>query len=160
MKYQPRGRELRLLGLAAALCGAGFGIVWYQAYGTNQAVQLAYTHHWADPRLYARDPFVATGDYHATLLWHVLAAAERVLPLTPLLLALTVVERVASIYAAGLIARALVGRSVLPRVPAMAVVAVGPVPLLGAGTTVPDYLEHSGLAMSVLLLAFACFLDR
>ncbi len=156
----PRYTEWPFLALAIVLSILSFALLWYQAYGMNQAIQLAYVNHWIDPTLYPRDPFIATSDYYTTLLWKTVAGLAGIAPLRPMLMSFLLGERWLAIYAASRIARSLAGGSALARVAAMAIMTVGPLPLLGAGTTMPDYFEQSGLAMAVLLLGIACFLDR
>jgi hypothetical protein len=123
----------------------------------TQAVTVPLVERLNDPSLFAGDRFAEALMGFPSVLWHVVAAAARVVPLGPLLLVLFLLERILVIYAAGRLARAFVPGSELAPVGAMALFGFAIRPLLGSGTLVEDYFEHTGLAVALLLLAIAAF---
>ena len=110
-----------------------------------------------DPSLYPGDRFAAQLPDFPSGLWHVVAPAARIVPIWNLLFVLFLLERLFVLYAAGRLARAFAPGSELAQVGAMALFAFAVHTLLGSGTVVERYFEHSGLAIGFVLLAIAAF---
>lgn len=146
---------LTLVLFAASMLHTSVGI-----FQENQAVQAPLVALLNDPLLFLGDPFAEALIQYPSILWHVVAALARIIPLGPLLLTLFLIERLLGLYAAGRLARAFAPGSTLAPVGAMALFAFAIRPLLGAGTLVEFYFEHTGTAVVFLLLAGAAFYER
>ena len=148
----PLWAELAIKALAALV---SFTVLGVSLYSTNNDLQLPIIQHALDPRLFPGDPFVGTLPNYISVLWHVLWVPFRVLPEMPLLLALTVVERVFWLHAAGRLARAMTDGNQIAELVVWCVCAFGIEPLVGFGTGLPDYFEHTSLAIACFMLALA-----
>jgi hypothetical protein len=110
--------------------------------------------------LFPNDPYAATLPYYATVLWKILALGTRFVSLEQLLLCGFLIERLLVIFAAGQLASAFAPKSRLAIVGAMALFALAPQPILGAGTLVTSYFEQTGLSIAFFLLATTAFYKR
>lgn len=129
----------------------------YDVYTDNQALQIPLVHTINDPSLFPNDPFAATLPYYASMLWKIIAIGTRFVSLEQLLLYGFLIERLLVIFAAGQLASAFAPKSRLAIVGAMALFALAPEPILGAGTLVTSYFEQTGLSIAFLLLAITAF---
>jgi uncharacterized membrane protein YhdT len=143
------------LAIKALAALVSFTVLGVSLYSTNNDLQLPIIQHALDPRLFPGDPFVGTLPNYISVLWHVLWVPFRVLPEMPLLLALTVVERVFWLHAAGRLARAMTDGNQIAELVVWCVCAFGIEPLVGFGTGLPDYFEHTSLAIACFMLALA-----
>ncbi len=142
------------------LCAISLLVTGHKPYQANQAVELPYVNVLRDPSLYPNDPMVATVRHHTTLFWKGVAAVSRVVPVSTLLLWIFIAERLLALYAIQRIARSLSPGFRLFHLGALLAVAFVPSPLVGNGTTLPDYAEHTGVTVAILLLAFAFLFER
>ena len=153
----PAATSRRILVYTLILFAAS---VLYTQAGLNietQAVTVPLVERLNDFSLFAGDGFAEALMGFPSVLWHVVAVPARAVPLGPLLLVLFLLERLLVLYAAGRLARAFVPGSELATVGAMALFGFAIRPLLGSGTIVENYFEHTGLAVAFLLLAIAAF---
>jgi hypothetical protein len=134
------------------------GITGYDSHHSNQALQIPIVHLWNDPDLYPGDPLAEALSGYTTVVWPLVAYADRLLPLETVLLLGFLTERFLLIVAAGAAGAALLPHQRWAPVASMAAFAIGPDPFLGSGTLVETYLEQTGVAIVVLLFALAAFL--
>jgi hypothetical protein len=135
-------------------------VTGYRVYYGNHCLQIPLVHVLTDPAAYPNDPFAATLPRYGSVLWRIVAAAGRFIPLEPLLLAGFVLERFLVIVAGGLLARTMIPGSRLAVTGVMSIFALAPTPLLGDGTLVAPYFEQTGLAVVFLLLATGALYAR
>lgn len=148
--------------LAAVELGAflaSWVVLGCSLYGTNNDLQLPLVHRACDPNLYPGDPFVATLHHYASGLWQVLWIPFRAFPETPLLFTLIGLQRLLCLFAAGRLARALSGGNAVAEAAAWCLFAFGMTPFLGWGTVLPNYFEHTSVAVAFFLLAVAAVVD-
>lgn len=156
--HQWTSRELNLatwIIIVASICytSMGFGL-------DNHAIELPLIKLLGNPSLYPGDPFAQALRLYPVPLWHLVAFMARVVPLKALLLGLFLCERVLLIFSIRRLARAIAPETVLGAIASMVVFVIGIRSLLGAGTIVEYYFEHSGLAIACLLFAMAAFLEH
>ncbi|MFC2052895.1 DUF6798 domain-containing protein [Chloroflexota bacterium] len=132
----------------------------YQVYSANHAMQIPYVQWINDPSLFPNDPFVSTFVHYIGPVWQVVAIISKFIPLEPLLLILFLVTRALILVAAARLAMTLNPGSRLAAVGAMAFFALSPSPLIGHGTIVINYFEHTSLSIAFLLLATAAFYSK
>ena len=132
----------------------------YQIYSDNHAVQIPFIQWINNPSLFPNDPFVSTFVHYIGPVWQVVALISNYLPLESLLLFLFLVTRALILVAAARLAMTLYLGSRLAAVGAMAFFALFPSPLIGHGTLVNNYFEHTSLSITFLLLAIAAFYSK
>ncbi len=163
---QPQGDSkafegrIPLLGWATLFAAASVLFTGYQVYCANQDLQLPLVRLINDPSLFPHDPFAATLPYYASFVWRIVAWCTRIAPMESVLLAFFLASRVLTMYAAGNLAQALAPKSRLAMAAAMAFIATKPVPLIGDGTILASYFEHTSLAVGFFLMAMAAFHRR
>lgn len=135
-------------------------ITGYQVYSDNHAVQIPFVQWINDPSLFPNDPFVSTFVHYIGPVWQVVAIISNYIPLESLLLILFLVTRALILVAAARLAMTLYTGSRLAAVGAMAFFALSPSPLIGHGTLVINYFEHTSLSIAFLLLATAAFFSK
>ncbi len=132
----------------------------YDRFGWNHPVQLPWVLRINQPGLFPNDPLVDATRYNCSPHWYAVAFLSRYVPLDNLLLVLYILSKLLLVIAAYSFATALV-----PSLPAVGlagalVFALQPKPLIGGGTIVRPYYEHSSLAIAVLLFAAAAFVRK
>lgn len=132
-------------------------ITGYQVYSANHAMQIPYVQWMNDPSLFPNDPFVSTFVHYIGPIWQVVAIVSNYVPLESLLLILFLVTRALILIAAARLAITLNPGSRLAPVGAMAFFALYPTPIIGHGTLVNNYFEHTSMSIAFLLLATAAF---
>ena len=135
-------------------------ITGYQVYSANHAMQIPYVQWINNPSLFPNDPFVSTFVHYIGPIWQVVAIISNYVPLESLLIILFLVTRALILVAAARLAMTLYPGSRLAAVGAMAFFALSPTPLIGHGTLVINYFEHTSLSIAFLLLATAAFYSR
>jgi hypothetical protein len=153
----PFWAELAIKGLATLVSLVVLGV---SLRVTNNELQLPIVQHALDPRLFPGDPFVSTLPNYISVLWQVLWIPFRVLPETPLLLALTLIQRVFWLYAAGRLARAITEGSQIAELVTWCFCSFGMTPFVGWGTGLPDYFEQTSLAIACFMLALALVIEK
>ena len=166
-----------LLLYLASLLGTGIGV----GIG-NHPLQIPLIQSLSGHGFLPGDPFVATLPSYASPLWHLVALPARLVPWEPLLVVLFLLERAFVLYAFGRLAGALAARggggfaaaarrgrfgtrvpnqrSCLAVVAGWAFAALTPRPLVGDGTMVANYFEHTGVAIALIALAAAALVER
>lgn len=129
----------------------------YHIFYGHQTLELPIVYLFNNPSLYPKDPFAATLPYYASPLWRVLALCVSIVPLERLILTLFLLERLLVICAAGYLAWTFTPGSKLAVVGAMILFTLAPMPILGDGTLVLSYFEHTGFSIPFFLLAIASF---
>jgi len=129
----------------------------YQVYSDNHAVQIPFVQWINNPSLFPNDSFVSTFVHYIGPIWQVVAIISNYVPLESLLLILFLVTRALILVAAARLAMTLNPNSKLAGVGAMAFFALFPSPLIGHGTLVNNYFEHTSMSVAFLLLAVAAF---
>jgi len=132
----------------------------YQIYSDNHAVQIPFIQWINNPSLFPNDPFVSTFVHYIGPIWQVVAIISNYVPLESLLLILFLITRALILVAAARLAMTLNSNSKLAGVGAMAFFALFPSPLIGHGTLVNNYFEHTSLSIAFLLLAIAAFYSK
>lgn len=125
----------------------------YHYLESNQALQIPLLQTLRDPSLYPNDPFVRTLAGYCSIFWLAVAYAKAI-PLPALLFALFLLTTAGGLLAAGLLAGAFFPTSRLAPWAGAVLFALGINPILGGGTIVASYTEHTTLAVVFLLLAF------
>lgn len=156
-KWDNRGNNAAYIFIFILLSLSSLAFTGYYVYTDNQALQIPIVHVINDPSLYPGDPYAATLPYYATVLWKIIALGTHFASLERLLLCGFLIERLLIIFAAGRLAAAFAPKSRLAIVGAMAVFALAPKPILGAGTLVASYFEQTALSIPFFLLAIAAF---
>jgi len=129
----------------------------YQVYSANHAVQIPFIQWITNPSLFPNDPFVTTYTYYLAPIYRVVAIISSYIPLETSLLLLFLITRALILVAAARLAMALTPGSRLAPVGAMAFFALYPTPIIGHGTLVNNYFEHTSMSVAFLLLAAAAF---
>ena len=132
----------------------------YQVYSDNHAVQIPFIQWINNPSLFPNDPFVSTFIHYIGPIWQVVAIISNYVPLVTLLLILFLITRALILVAAARLAMTLNLNSKLAGVGAMAFFALFPSPIIGHGTLVNNYFEHTSLSIAFLLLAIAAFYSK
>ena len=172
-----------LLLYLASLLGTGIGV----GIG-NHPLQIPLIQSLSGTGFLPGDPFVATLPSYASPLWHLVALPARLVPWEPLLVVLFLLERAFVMYAFGRLAGALAAwarRRLRRRSPSrevrgegggphptseskfrtLAVVAgwafaaLTPRPLVGDGTMVANYFEHTGVAIALIALSATALIE-
>lgn len=146
--------------LFVVLLAVSFLATGYSVYNWNHALQIPHVNRISDSSLYPGDPFVESLDSYLGVLWPLLAFLGPLVSLKVLLAVGFIMERLLGLFAARELARAFCGENPLPRALAMTLYALAPIPLLGAGTLVPNYFEHTGLSVPFFMLAAAALARR
>lgn len=123
-------------------------------------MQIPYVQWLVDPSLFPNDPFIKTFDSYIGPAWHLVAYSAAFLRLETSLLILFLITRALILFAAARLSLAFVPGSNLAAVGAMAFFALVPSPVIGHGTLVINYFEHTGLSIAFLLLAAAAFYSK
>jgi hypothetical protein len=129
----------------------------YQLYSDNQAVQIPLILSYNNSSLFPNDPFIDTLVHYASPFYRVVAELINYINLESLLVLLFLFTRALILFAAAYLAIVINPGSKLSAVGAMAWFALFPTPIIGHGTLVMDYFEHTSLAVAFLLLAVAAF---
>lgn len=130
-------------------------------YGANHALQLILVQKFNNPALYPNDVFVQeTAFAYASALWYLVAWLSRFIDLHVLLAGIYILSRVLLLIGAGWLAKSLFNESRIAPLAGMAFIAAIPDPLIGAGNPIKDYAEQTSLAVGLVLMGFASFLDR
>lgn len=129
----------------------------YRIYSANQTVQIPFILSLSNPNLFPNDPFISTFVHYIAHIYRLIAVLSNGIPLEMLLLIFFLLTRALVLFAAARLALSLSSGSKLAAVGAMAFFALFPAPIIGHGTLVNNYFEHTSLAVAVLLLAFAAF---
>lgn len=130
-------------------------------YGANHALQLVLVQKFNNPALYPNDIFVEeTAFAYASALWYLVAWLSRFVDLHVLLGGIYILSRVLLLVGAGWLARSWFGESRVAMLAGMAFIAAAPAPLIGAGHPIKDYAEQTTLAVGLVLMGFAAFLNR
>ena len=129
----------------------------YQIYSGNHAVQIPLIQSINDPTLFPNDPFVSTLVHYIGPIWRLLGVLKNLVSLETLLGLFFLASRALIFIAAARLAMTLNPSSKLAGVGAMAFFALYPTPIIGHGTLVNNYFEHTSLAIAFLLLATASF---
>ncbi len=158
---QAPGRERLLVALLGLLLFvASIAIRGYHYPFGNQALQLPFVQVVRDPSLYPHDPLVATLSAYCSWYWVAVAHLGGDDP-AGLLLALYLLTNMGRLLAAAWVAHAMFPQSRLAPWAAAALWAMGPRPLMDAGTLMSPYAEQSATAVVFLLWAFQALLgDR
>jgi hypothetical protein len=126
----------------------------------NQALQLPMVLKLRDPSLFLHDRFVETLRHYCSWFWMGVADI-RCVPLPTLLSLVFLITVAGGICMAALCSKGLLPGSRSGPIAAAVVFAAGMQPVLGGGTIVNSYAEHTSLAVVLLLGAFAAILlDR
>jgi hypothetical protein len=149
--------DLNLTIYALILWFSSLLLTGYAVYTANQSIQIPLVHLLNNFSLYQNDPFGATLPYYSSMLWRVVAFANRLIPLEPLLIVLFLLERFLVIYAAGYLAQTFVSNSRLAVIGGMALFALAPNSIIGHGDFFTNYFEQTGLTIPFLLLGIASF---
>jgi hypothetical protein len=149
--------DVNLALYAVILWFSSLLLTGYAVYTTNQSIQIPLVHLLNNLSLYQNDPFGATLPYYSSMLWRVVAFANRLIPLEPLLIVLFLLERFLVIYAAGYLAQTFVSNSRLAVIGGMALFALAPNSIVGHGNFFTNYFEQTGLTIPFLLLGIASF---
>ena len=149
--------DLNLTIYALILWFSSLLLTGYAVYTANQSIQIPLVHLLNNFSLYQNDPFGATLPYYSSMLWRVVAFANRLIPLEPLLIVLFLLERFLVIYAAGYLAQTFVSNSRLAVIGSMALFALAPNSIIGHGDFFTNYFEQTGLTIPFLLLGIASF---
>ncbi|MGB7116827.1 MAG: DUF6798 domain-containing protein, partial [Anaerolineales bacterium] len=129
----------------------------YQVYSDNHAVQIPFIQWINNPSLFPNDPFVSTYIHYIAPIYRVVAIISSYIPLETSLLLLFLITRALILVAAARLAMTLNPNSKLAGVGAMAFFALYPTPIIGHGTLVNNYFEHTSMSVAFLLLATAAF---
>ncbi|MGB6423467.1 MAG: DUF6798 domain-containing protein [Anaerolineales bacterium] len=129
----------------------------YQVYSANHAVQIPFIQWINNPSLFPNDPFVSTYIHYIAPIYRVVAIISSYIPLETSLLLLFLITRALILVAAARLAMTLNPNSKLAGVGAMAFFALYPTPIIGHGTLVNNYFEHTSMSVAFLLLATAAF---
>jgi len=129
----------------------------YQIYSGNHAVQIPLIQSINDPTLFPNDPFVSTLVHYIGPIWRLLGVFINLVSLEILLGIFFLASRALIFIAAARLAMTLNPSSKLAGVGAMAFFALYPTPIIGHGTLVNNYFEHTSLAIAFLILATAAF---
>jgi len=132
----------------------------YQLYSNNHAMQIPYVQRLVDPSLFPDDPFIKTFDNYIGPIWQIIAFSTAFVRLETTLLILFLITRALILLAAARLSQSLVPGSNLAAVGAMAFFALAPSPVIGHGTLVINYFEHTGLSVAFLMLAAAAFYSK
>ena len=132
----------------------------YQVYSDNHAVQIPFIQWINNPSLFPNDPFISTLIHYIAPIYRVVAIMSNYVPLETLLLILFILTRSLFLVAAARLAMTIYPGSRLAAVGAMAFFALSPSPLIGHGTLVINYFEHTSLSIAFLLLATAAFYSK
>jgi hypothetical protein len=149
--------DINLALYAVILWFSSLLLTGYAVYTSNQSIQIPLVHLLNNLSLYQNDPFGATLPYYSSMLWRVVAFANRLIPLEPLLIVLFLLERFLVIYAAGYLAQTFVSKSRLAVIGGMALFALAPDSIVGHGNFFTNYFEQTGLTIPFLLLGIASF---
>lgn len=155
-----RQSSLWLWLAGAVLFAASLMISGYQLYSNNHAMQIPYMQWLVDPSLYPNDPFIDTFDSYIGPVWRIVAFTSQLIDLETTLLIFFLITRALVLFAAARLALAIVPGSILAAVGAMAFFALVPAPVIGHGTLVLNYFEHTGLSIAFLLLAAGAFYNK
>lgn len=129
----------------------------YHIFRYNQSLQIPLVYYLNNPELYPNDPFAATLPYYASILWKIIAVISNSVSLQITLFTLFVVEKLLLIYAAARLAHVFAPQSCLATLSSMALLAIGITPIVGSGTVVADYMEHTAFSIPFFMLAAAAF---
>ena len=129
----------------------------YQIYSGNHAVQIPLIQSINDPTLFPNDPFVSTLVHYIGPIWRILGVSINYVSLETLLGLFFLASRALIFIAAARLAMTLNPSSKLAGVGAMAFFALYPSPIIGHGTLVSSYFEHTSFSVAFLLLAIAAF---
>jgi hypothetical protein len=129
----------------------------YRIYSANQTVQIPFILSLSNPNLFPNDPFISTFVHYIAHIYRLIAFLSNSIPLETLLLIFFLLTRALVLFAAARLALTLSNNSKLAAVGAMAFFALFPAPIIGHGTLVNNYFEHTSLSVAVLLLAIAAF---
>jgi len=132
----------------------------YQLYSNNHAMQIPYVFWLQDPSLFPGDPLVSTFPKYIGPIWHLVAFISEKLSLETTLLVFFLLTRGLIILAPGLVANSIFPGSNLAPTGAMAFFALVPAPIIGHGTLVINYFEHTGLSIAFLILSFGAFYSK
>lgn len=135
-------------------------ITGYHIYTANQVLVIPLVYSFNTPSLYPNDPYVSTLMNYAAPVWRLIGELTNFIPLETLLTLLFLTARALILIAAARLAMTLNPGSKLSAVGAMAFFAMWPSPLIGHGTLVNNYFEHTGLSLAFLLLAAADFYSK
>ena len=129
----------------------------YQLYSNNHAMQIPFVFWLQDPSLFPGDPLVSTFPKYIGPVWHLVAYISEYIPLEGTLLVFFLITRASIILAPAFLACSLLPGSKLAPVGAMAFFALAPAPIIGHGTLVINYFEHTSLSVALLIFAAAAF---
>jgi hypothetical protein len=131
-----------------------------QLYSNNHAMQIPYVLWLQDSSLFPGDPLVSTFPKYVGPVWHLIAFLSEYIPLESTLFISFLITRGLIILAPAFVANSIFPGSRLAQVGAMAFFALAPAPIIGHGTLVINYFEHTGLSVAFLLLAIAAFYSK
>ncbi|MFN2127453.1 MAG: DUF6798 domain-containing protein [Anaerolineales bacterium] len=132
----------------------------YSIYSGNQAVQIPLIQSLKNPNLFPNDPFVSALQYYPSPIWGLISVLSTFINLETLLLLLFLFTRALAIFASANLAISLNPDSWLAPAGAMAFIALIPSPLLGHGTLLINYFEHTSLSIAFLLIAVSAFYSK
>jgi hypothetical protein len=155
----PATRNTLVICAKAVAFLASLRVLGVALYASNNEQQLPLVQAANDASLYPGDPFVASLQHYASLFWRILWVPFRFIPEVPLLLALTALQRLFVLFAAGRLARAMSDGSRTAELAAWYLFAFGMSPFLGWGTVLPHNFEHTSLAVASFLLCLAFLVE-
>ena len=132
-------------------------ITGYQLYRANQVLILPLVQSTANPTLYPNDPFVSTLVHYAAPVWRLIGELSNYIPYEYSLAILFLATRALVLFAAAYLAMTISRNSWLAAIGAMAFFALWPSPLIGHGTLVQNYFDHTSASIAFFLLAIAAF---
>lgn len=129
----------------------------YAVYYSNHEIQMPVIFFLNNPDLYPQDPLREVLPLYSAFFWRIVGILVQFLPLESVFLALFLAARFL-----GILAGIVWGRVLQPDKWTAALVcgffmALGPASIVGSGTLVPIYMEHTGFAMAFFLMSTAAF---
>lgn len=132
-------------------------ITGYQLYHANQVLVLPLVQSTANPILYPNDPFVATLKNYAAPVWRLIGETSRLIPYETTIFILFILTRGLVLIGAAYLSWTISRNIWTAAVGGMAFFALWPSPLIGHGTLVQNYFDHTSLSVAFILLGIAAF---
>lgn len=123
-------------------------------------MQIPYVQWLMDSTLFPNDPLASTFDRYIGPVWDIVAYMAKFASLETILLVFFLLSRALVLFAAARLSLAIIPESNLAAVGAMGFFALVPPPVIGHGTLVINYFEHTGLSVAFLLLATGAFYSK
>ena len=139
---------------------SSLAVTGYQLYSGNQVLVLPLVQSIKDPTLYPNDPFVSTLVHYAAPIWRLIGELSIIIPYETTLAVLYLLTRALLLIAAAYLALTISRNSWVAAVGAMVFFGLWPSPIIGHGTLVQNYFDHTSASIAFFLLAIAVFYAR